>query len=106
MVSGTQCPYVSSCGCEVVRGAAAPKGQMTYAFTHRGNFSNSSSFFSFSVHSLRISYPSLEAQIPALRLTSQSGGSYPSYNKNNNRDYYESPESPFPYAAESKDKVG
>ena len=31
MVSGTRCPYVSECGCEVVRGAAAPKGPMTYA---------------------------------------------------------------------------
>ena len=31
MVSGTRCPYVSVCGCEVVRGAAAPKGPMTYA---------------------------------------------------------------------------
>ena len=31
MVSGTRCPYVSLCGCEVVRGAAAPKGPMTYA---------------------------------------------------------------------------
>ena len=31
MVSGTLCPYVSLCGCEVVRGAAAQKGPMTYA---------------------------------------------------------------------------
>ena len=31
MVSGTRCPYVSVCGCEVVRGAAAPKEPMTYA---------------------------------------------------------------------------
>ena len=31
MVSGTRCPYVNVCGCEVVRGAAAPKGPMTYA---------------------------------------------------------------------------
>ena len=31
MVSGTRCPYVSECGCEVVRGAAALKGPMTYA---------------------------------------------------------------------------
>ena len=31
MVSGTRCPYVSVCWCEVVRGAAAPKGPMTYA---------------------------------------------------------------------------
>ena len=31
MVSGTRCPYVSVCGCEVVRGALAPKGPMTYA---------------------------------------------------------------------------
>ena len=31
MVSGTRCPQVSVCGCEVVRGAAAPKGPMTYA---------------------------------------------------------------------------
>ena len=31
MVSSTNCPYVSVCGCEVVRGAAAPKGPMTYA---------------------------------------------------------------------------
>ena len=31
MVSGTRCPYVSLCWCEVVRGAAAPKGPMTYA---------------------------------------------------------------------------
>ena len=31
MVSSTNCPYVSVCGCEVVRGAAAPKGLMTYA---------------------------------------------------------------------------
>ena len=46
--------------------AAVPKGPMTYAFTHRGYFSFSS-FFSFSVHPLRSSYPSLEAQIPALR---------------------------------------
>jgi len=27
MVSGTRCPYVSLCGCEVVRGAAALKGR-------------------------------------------------------------------------------
>ena len=27
----TRCPYVSVCGCEVVRGAAAPKRPMTYA---------------------------------------------------------------------------
>ena len=26
MVSGTRCPCVSLCGCEVVRGAAAPEG--------------------------------------------------------------------------------
>ena len=31
MVSGTRCPYMSVCECEVVRGAAAPKGPMTYA---------------------------------------------------------------------------
>ena len=31
MVSGSRCPYVNVSGCEVVRGAAAPKGQMTYA---------------------------------------------------------------------------
>ena len=31
MVSATRYPYVSVCGCEVVRGAAAPKGPMTYA---------------------------------------------------------------------------
>ena len=31
MVSGTRCPYVSICGCVMVRGAAAPKGPMTYA---------------------------------------------------------------------------
>ena len=31
MVSGTRCPYVNVYGCEVVRGAAAPKGPMTYA---------------------------------------------------------------------------
>ena len=31
MVSGTRCPFVSVCGCEVVRRAAAPKGPMTYA---------------------------------------------------------------------------
>ena len=31
MVSGTRCPYVSVCGYEVVSGAAAPKGLMTYA---------------------------------------------------------------------------
>ena len=41
--------------------AAAPKGPMTYAFTHRGNFSFSSSF---SVHPLRSSYPGLGAKIP------------------------------------------
>ena len=29
MVSGTRCPYVSVCGCEVVSGAAAPKGTMS-----------------------------------------------------------------------------
>ena len=38
MVSGTCCPYVSVCGYEVVSGAAAPRGPMTYAFTHIGNF--------------------------------------------------------------------
>ena len=38
MVSGTRCSYVSVCRCEVVRGAAAPKGSMTYAFTHIRNF--------------------------------------------------------------------
>ena len=26
MFSGTRCPYVSVCECEVIRGAAAPKG--------------------------------------------------------------------------------
>ena len=32
MVSGTHCPYVNVCVCVVVvRGAAAPKGPMTYA---------------------------------------------------------------------------
>ena len=31
MVSGPRCPYVSVYGCKVVRGAAAPKGPMTYA---------------------------------------------------------------------------
>ena len=31
MVSGTCCPYVSVCGCKVVRGAAALKSPMTYA---------------------------------------------------------------------------
>ena len=31
MVSGTRCPCVSVCGCVMVRGAAAPKGPMTYA---------------------------------------------------------------------------
>ena len=31
MVSGTHCPYVSVCGCKMVRGAAAAKGPMTYA---------------------------------------------------------------------------
>ena len=31
MVSGTRCPYVSVCEGVVVRGAAAPKGPMTYA---------------------------------------------------------------------------
>ena len=31
MVSGTPCPYVDVCGCEVVRGAAARMGLMTYA---------------------------------------------------------------------------
>ena len=37
--------YLSLSGCVVVGGAAAPKGPMTFAFTHRGNFS----FFPFSV---------------------------------------------------------
>ena len=32
MVGGTHCPYVSICGYEVVRGAAALKGLMTYAY--------------------------------------------------------------------------
>ena len=41
MVSSTRCPYVSVCGWVVVRGAAAPKGPMTYAFTH-GEISPSS----------------------------------------------------------------
>ena len=31
MVSGTRCPYMSVFECEVVRGAAALKGPMTYA---------------------------------------------------------------------------
>ena len=31
MVSATPCPYVSWCGCEVDRGAAALKGPMIYA---------------------------------------------------------------------------
>ena len=31
MVSGTRCPYMSVCGCLMVRGAAAQKGPMTYA---------------------------------------------------------------------------
>ena len=32
MASGTRCPYVSICGCVMVRGAAALKGPMTYAY--------------------------------------------------------------------------
>ena len=35
-----------------VRGAAAPKEPMTYAFTHGGNFSSFFSFFFFSIHPL------------------------------------------------------
>ena len=31
MVIGTRGPYVSVCGCVMVRGAAAPNGLMTYA---------------------------------------------------------------------------
>ena len=31
MVSGTRCPYVSLCGCDVGRGAVALKGPITYA---------------------------------------------------------------------------
>ena len=46
--------------------AAAPKGPMTYPFSHRGNFSFFSSFFFFSV--------------PPLRLKSQPQGSNPSPN--------------------------
>ena len=42
--------------------ASAPKGPMTYAFTHRGNFSFFSSSFS-SVHPLRSSYPGLGPMI-------------------------------------------
>ena len=45
--------------------AAAPKGPMTYEFTHTGNVSFSS--FSSSVHPLQSSYPGLEAHILALR---------------------------------------
>ena len=37
MVSGTRCPYVSLCKNVMVRGAAAPEGQMTYDST-QGNF--------------------------------------------------------------------
>ena len=40
MVSGTQCPYVGICGIsgdEMIRGAAAPDGPMTYDST-KGNF--------------------------------------------------------------------
>ena len=47
--------------------AAAPKGPMTYAFTHRGYFSFFSSSSSFSVHPLRSSYSSLEAHILSYR---------------------------------------
>ena len=50
--------------------AAAPKGPMTYAFSHR-MISILSSFSFFSV-------PPLEAQIPASRLKSQPQGSNPS----------------------------
>ena len=32
VVSGTRCPYVSVSGCEVVSGAAAPKGPVTYGY--------------------------------------------------------------------------
>ena len=46
------------------------EGPMTYAFTHRGNFSFS--FFSSSVYPLQSSYPGPEAQIPALRPESSS----------------------------------
>ena len=59
--------------------AAAPKGPMTYAFTHKGNFSFF--FFSFSVCPLRLklqpqgSNHSLEAQITASWLKSQAHGS-------------------------------
>ena len=38
MESGTRCPQVSVCEDEMVRGAAAPKGPMTQAFTN-GEFS-------------------------------------------------------------------
>ena len=37
MVSGTRCPYVGVCKDELVRGAAAPEGPMTYDSTW-GNF--------------------------------------------------------------------
>ena len=40
MVSGTLCPYVSVSGCEVVSGAAAPEGPITYAdfFEPQGSY--------------------------------------------------------------------
>ena len=48
--------------------AAAPKGSMTYAFTHRGNFSSSSSFIPLPLKSQpRGQNPSLEAHILASR---------------------------------------
>ena len=55
--------------------AVAPKGSMTYAFTHMGNFL----LFSFVPPPPSGLYLSLEAHIPVSRPKSQSRGSNPSF---------------------------
>ena len=78
-VSGTRCPYVSVSGWEVVRGAAAPKGPMTYAVfirTSRIELEPGGYFWGLKaeIWALRLGFEpqgwdfSLEAGIWALRL--------------------------------------
>ena len=73
MLSGTRAPP-KNIVLEVERGsrAAAPKGFMTYAFTHMGNF-----LLLLLLHRPFAPSPSLEAQIPVPRPKSQSRGPNP-----------------------------
>ena len=58
MVSGAQCPYVGVCKDEMVRGAVAPEGPMTYDST--GQFSPVSVFSSLT------NGPDLRSEMPDL----------------------------------------